>query len=160
MSGFDEAFSALLSNEGGYANNSVDPGGETCFGITERVARENGYTGDIRALPLEQAKTIARRVYWDRYLCDQLPGLIAFQLFDIAYNGGYAVKWLQLALGVNADGNMGPETIAAARSAEPRSIVLRLNAYRLSWYTSLSTWPTFGRGWANRVAANLLEGAR
>lgn len=160
MSSFDEAFSALMHNEGGYANNPADPGGETCFGITKRVARENGYTGDMRALPLEQAKTIARRVYWDRYLCDQLPDLIAFQLFDIVYNGGFAVKWLQLALGVNADGNMGPETIAAAQGAEPRSIVLRLNAYRLSWYTSLNTWPSFGRGWTNRVAANLLEGAR
>lgn len=160
MEGFEAAFSSLISHEGGYVNNSADSGGATRFGITERVARENGYNGDMRTLPLEQAKAIARKMYWDRYHCDQLPAVIAFQIFDIVYNGGFAVKWLQLALGVKADGKMGPETLAAAQGAEPRSIVLRLNAYRLSYYTSLSTWASFGRGWANRVAVNLLEGAQ
>ena len=41
---FDLAFTTLVSNnEGGYSSNPKDPGGETMYGITLRVARANGY---------------------------------------------------------------------------------------------------------------------
>ncbi|MDO6407423.1 glycoside hydrolase family 108 protein [Pantoea phytobeneficialis] len=157
---FNEAFEMLMGHEGGYVNHPNDPGGATCYGITERVARENGYTGVMRHLPLETARNIARRLWWDRYLCDDLPSSIALQIFDIAFNGGHPVRWLQLAIGVNADGIMGPLTLQAAHQADPRQVILRLNAYRLTYYTALKNWPHFGRGWANRVAGNLLRGAQ
>ncbi|HIA2409759.1 TPA: glycosyl hydrolase 108 family protein, partial [Burkholderia contaminans] len=36
MSSFDDAFEALMGNEGGYSNSPADPGGETMWGITAR----------------------------------------------------------------------------------------------------------------------------
>ena len=50
---------------------------------------------------------------------------------------------------------IGAQTVAAARAAGSQ-LAARFNGYRLQFYTDLGTWPTFGKGWARRVAANLL----
>ena len=159
MSSFDDAFTALMGNEGGYSNNPADPGGETMWGVTARVARAHGYGGDMRALPQATAKQIAKSVYWDPYYCDQFDPRVAFQVFDAAYNGGKPATWLQLAAGVDADGVIGPVAIAAVNAADPLRIIMRFLAHRLVYLGSLPTWPTFGHGWADRVADNLLRGA-
>lgn len=65
MSTFDDAFTALIGNEGGYSFNPADPGGETMWGVTARVARGNGYPGAMKARPLSAAKQIAKTAYWD-----------------------------------------------------------------------------------------------
>ena len=159
MSSFDDAFVALMGNEGGYSNNPADPGGETMWGITARVARANGYVGEMRVLPESVAKRIAKMVYWDPYYCDQFDPRVAFEVFDAAYNGGHPASWLQAAVGVAIDGHIGPETIAAVNAADPLKIVMRFLAYRLMYMTVLGVWPTFGHGWANRIAHNLIKGA-
>lgn len=159
MSSFDDAFSALIGNEGGYSNNPKDPGGETMFGVTARVARAHGYTGPMRNLPLETAKAIAKTEYWDPYRCDELPPTVAFLVLDAAYNGGYPAKWLQLAVGEKPDGKVGNATVAAASSADAYRTVLRFLSLRLAYMTTLRTWPTFGKGWAARIARNMMKGA-
>lgn len=159
MSSFDDAFVALIGNEGGYSNNPADPGGETMWGITARVARANGYVGEMRALPQSIAKQIAKMVYWDPYYCDQFDPRVAFQVFDAAYNGGHPVSWLQTAAGVKADGHMGPVSLAAINAADPLKIVMRFISYRLEYMSELSVWPSFSHGWANRIAHNLIKGA-
>jgi lysozyme family protein len=155
---FDDAFDDLMGNEGGYSNNQADPGGETMWGVTARVARENGYSGAMRALPLETAKAIAKKRYWDPARCDELDARLAFQVFDTAYNGGHPIQWLQQAVGVTADGIFGPATLEALNNVDPLKVMMRFNAYRLQYLGNLKTWPTFGHGWANRIAANLLKG--
>jgi lysozyme family protein len=159
MSAFDDAFTALIGNEGGYSNNPADPGGETMWGITARVARANGYSGAMRDLPLSTAKVIAKAEYWDKASCDKLDPRVAFQVFDSVYNGGPAIKWLQLAAGVTPDGALGPATLAAVRAVDPVKLVARFNAHRLKYLGNLSAWPAFGHGWANRIADNLLKGS-
>src|SRR5665648_1301181 len=62
---FDESFLRLLASEGGYSNHASDPGGATNHGVTQAVARANGYSGDMRDFTLAQAKAIYRRQYWD-----------------------------------------------------------------------------------------------
>lgn len=155
---FPAAFAALLGNEGGYADNPADPGGETMHGITARVARVYGYTGAMRDLPLETARAIAKADYWDIHRCDEMPAVIAFQVFDAAYNGGPANRWLQQAAGVTADGLIGPATLAAVNAADPYRLIARFDAERLLYLASLPAWPSFGRGWARRIATNLLRG--
>lgn len=159
MTAFDEAFTALIGNEGGYSNNPDDPGGETMWGITARVARSHGYTNPMRDLPLEAAKAIAKASYWDACECDALPPQVAFQVFDAVYNGGHPARWLQQAAGVTVDGDIGPMTIAAVNAADPDDICMRFDAYRLIYMADLKTWPTFGKGWARRIANNLLRAA-
>ena len=160
MSAFDDALTALIGNEGSYSNNPADPGRETMYGVTAVVARANGYTGAMINLPLDTAKTIAKRQYWDKYYCDQFDPRIGFQVFDAAYNGGKPAAWLQTAAGVEADGIIGPVTIAAVKEADPLKVVMKFLAYRLQYLGNLSTWQTFGHGWANRIASNLIRGAQ
>lgn len=154
---FDQAFDLLIGHEGQYSNHPSDPGGETCWGITRRVAIQEGYQGDMHTLPRETAKAIYKRRYWDKVQADQMPDAIRFSLFDAAVNSGVqqAVKWLQRVIDVGDDGILGPLTLGAAHRANGLMTALRLNAERLDFMTSLPTWGAFGRGWARRIAANL-----
>lgn len=153
---FDQAFDRLLGHEGGYVNDPRDPGGETNWGITAAVARAEGYAGPMRDLPIVTAKDIYRKRYWNPVHADELPDGVRFDVFDAAVNHGpsQAAKWLQRAVGAQPDGVIGAATIGAARGAGPL-VMAAFNGYRLQFYTDLPTWPTFGKGWARRVAANL-----
>ena len=152
---FDTAFERLIGHEGGYVNNPADPGGETKYGISKRAYPDV----DIAALTVEQAKAIYLRDYWGRAQCDTLPPAVAFQVFDTAVNSGIgqAIRFLQRAVGVADDGVMGALTMNAVRTVDAESLVARFNGQRLDFMTKLSTWDTFGRGWARRIAKNLQE---
>lgn len=149
----EQSLKHLLGNEGGFVDHPKDPGGATNFGITQRVARANGYQGDMRSLPLATALAIYKKDYWDPIKADQLPDALRFHVFDAAVNSGpgQAVKWLQRAAGTTQDGLIGPQTIAAASNVT----VAKYSAIRLRFMTDLATWPTFGKGWARRIADNL-----
>lgn len=157
---FDRAFVDLLGHEGGYSNNPSDPGGETNWGVTVAVARENGYVGSMKDMDASVAKTIYGKKYWLAEF-DQLPYQVAFQIFDAAVNSGVgqAVRWLQRSIGVADDGKIGPVTLAAVTNVDPLKLVLMFNAERLMFMTNLSTWGSFSKGWARRVATNLKKGA-
>ena len=153
---FDQSFERLLGHEGGYVSDPRDPGGETNWGITVTVARAEGYNGSMRDLPRDTAKAIYKAKYWAPVRADELPDSVRFDVFDAAVNHGVnqSSKWLQRAAGANPDGVIGAQTVAAARLAGPL-IAAAFNGYRLQFYTDLNTWPTFGKGWARRVASNL-----
>lgn len=153
---FDLAFDRLLGHEGGYVNDPRDPGGETNWGITVAVARANGYAGPMRDLPQDTAKAIYRKLYWNTVRADELPEAVRFDAFDAAVNHGpsQAAKWLQRAVGTTPDGVIGTVTLGAVRAAGSQ-LAAHFNGQRLQFYTDLPTWPTFGKGWARRVATNL-----
>jgi lysozyme family protein len=156
---FDAAFTALIGNEGGYSLDPNDPGGETMYGITARVARRNGYTGGMIDLPLQTAKDIAKAEYWAPAHCDDLPTAFQFDMLDCAYNTGVheAIVLLQRALGVTADGVFGPGTLEAAGKVDPETLRRTFNGARLQFYAGLPGWAHDGKGWASRVATNLMR---
>lgn len=155
---FDSAFHKLLGHEGGFSDHKDDPGGATCWGVTEQVARASGYTGDMRQLPVEVAKDIYRKKYWDAVRADELPEAVRYQVFDAAVNSGVgqSIRWLQRALGVADDGSLGPVSIGKAHTEDPEALVRKLLAQRLRFMTDLKNWPSFSRGWARRIA-DLME---
>jgi lysozyme family protein len=150
---FTEALKEVLKHEGGYVNHPNDPGGETNFGITVAVARENGYTGDMRTIPASVVADIYKRKYWDKVRADQMPESVRYALFDYAVNSGVsaAVRALQRVCGVADDGIIGPKTIAAA-STYHGHLGAALCGHRLQFMADLRTWGTFGKGWARRIA--------
>lgn len=154
---FDQAFDLLIGHEGGYSNHASDPGGETMWGVTRKVALQEGYTGAMRTLPRDTAKDIYRRRYWAAVSADLLPEPLRYSVFDASVNSGpeQAAKWLQRALRVAEDGHIGPLTLAAANVGNAYRLVTTMNAARLSFMTDLPTWGVFGRGWARRIAAIL-----
>ena len=88
---------------------------------------------------------------------EALPPPLALLVFDAAVNNGvgHAIRWLQSAVCVNADGQIGPATRAAIVSASSRSggaaICAEFQAQRLAFMASLPTWRIFGLGWARRL---------
>jgi lysozyme family protein len=144
---FTAAVTATLAQEGGYANDPADPGGETNFGISKKRYPSI----DIKNLTQDEAIAIYFRDYWSPSRCDAFPFPIAMALFDIAVNGGAGVKWLQAALGVAVDGVLGPATIAAANAApDPVAVVGHIMRRRAMYYVSLPTFASFGAGWIQR----------
>lgn len=157
QSHFNKAFDRLIGHEGGYVNHPSDPGGETKYGITRRTARAHGYAGSMHELTREEARRIYKSSYWDRAQADKYDPAIGFQLFDSGVNHGIgqAIRFLQRAVGVADDGVVGPVTLAAVSAMSVTDVLARFNAERLEFYTKLTTWPTFGKGWTRRVAQNL-----
>jgi lysozyme family protein len=157
MTTFDEAFTRLLGHEGSYSNHASDPGGATMWGVTQAVARANGYTGDMRNFPVFEAKLIYRASYWDACRCDELPDAVRFDVFDGAVNSGVgqSIKWLQRSVGTADDGVIGMKTLLAATGLAGSVIAARYNGHRLEFMTDLKTWSAFGGGWARRIASNL-----
>ena len=125
----DNLIDALIEREGGYVNDPADKGGPTCFGITQAVARAQGYAGPMRQLQREEAAAIYRRIYWTRPRLDEIAtrsDRVAAELFDTGVNMGpaVAVTFLQRALTAlnrNAsdypdlvpDGRVGAATLSA-----------------------------------------------
>ena len=153
---FDIAFDRLMGHEGGYSNDPADPGGETNWGISKR-----SYPAvDIKNLTREGAKAIYLRDFWSP-LADA-DAAIKFQVFDFAVNGGMtvAVRKLQAAVGVADDGHWGQHSRQALSFIPVSDVLLKFNAQRLAFYTSLKNWPIYGKGWTNRVATNLNYAAK
>ena len=158
---FDKLFDRLIAHEGGYVNHPRDPGGETNWGITKRTALANGYSGQMRQMTREQAREIYYCAFWLRYQCDELPDAVSWQFFDAAVNhgNGNAARMLQRAAAVADDGIVGPATLSAVSKLPENDLLMRFNAERLRFYTKLSTFGSFGKGWVRRVADNLAHAA-
>jgi lysozyme family protein len=83
----------LIAREGDYADHPADKGGPTRWGVTEAVARANGYAGSMRRFPRDEASSIYKRLYWERPGFARLERSIprvAAELFDTGVNMGPA----------------------------------------------------------------------
>ena len=166
---FPEFIERLLGHEGGYSNDPKDPGnwtgGKVGVGVlkgTKFGIAANTYPDlDIRNLTRDQAINIYRRDFWDAAGLGNLHPAIGYQMLDGAINSGLSrgTKFLQDAARVTVDGKIGPITRAAVQAADHNDIVMRFNAYRLRFMKDLPQWSTYSRGWADRIAANLLYAA-
>lgn len=154
---FERCLNEVLAHEGGWADHPKDPGGATMKGVTigtfaqfkgRKVTKD-----ELRAISDVDLRTIYRRKYWDLVRGDDLPAGLDLVAFDAAVNSGPArgARWLQQAVGVTADGKVGPATVAAAQAQAGASAIERAIAIRLSFLRGLKTWPTFGKGWQRRV---------
>jgi lysozyme family protein len=157
---FDEAFELLIENEGELSTDPKDSGNWTGGKVGKGVLKGSKYgisaasypRLDIRNLTLQEAKNIYLRDFW----IDGLPEEIAFDFFDTAVNSGTsrAIKILQATVGARQDGKLGPQTLEAISNL--KDLKAKYNANRLLFMTDLSAWSSQGRGWAKRIANNLL----
>lgn len=154
---FDAFFDLLIASEGDFVDHPDDPGGATRWGVTERVARADGYTGRMQDFPIERARAIYFKAYFQASSADKMPAPVAFNVFDAAVNHGVgaAIRMAQNALGVVSDGKAGPKTIAAAQQIDPWRFVAKFNAERADLYNDLRTFNSFGRGWTQRLVENV-----
>jgi lysozyme family protein len=133
----ESALAETLEIEGGYSDHPSDSGGKTNFGVTVGVARQAGFTGDMRDLTKAQAIDIYKRLYWTAAGCGHVAtlvsGAVAEELFDTAVNAGVsrAVGFMQRVLNVlnnrgahwpdlGVDGANGPRTMEALKALHAR----------------------------------------
>ena len=146
----------LLAHEGGYVWHAEDPGGETNFGVTravyEQYAGRQVMDGEMEGLTHDDVYPIYKENYWDRVRGDELPSGVDLSVFDWGVNSGTSrsAKALQRIAGVEQDGGIGPMTLQAVLEIEPAEIIEQMHHMRDSFYRSLSTFDTFGRGWIRR----------
>ncbi len=125
----DQLIEDVIEREGDYVDHPADRGGPTRWGITQAVARRQGYMDDMRRLPQSDAAAIYKRLYWlvpafDK-VAETAPKLAA-ELFDTGINmgTGTATGFLQRALNalnrngsdygdIVVDRRIGPATLLA-----------------------------------------------
>lgn len=151
------ALELIKQHEGGYVDHPRDPGGCTNMGITLATFRQyikaDATCEDVKNLSWEQAAIIYNERYWSAVNGANLPSGLDIAVFDMAVNAGpgTAARLLQRLLGVAEDGDIGPITLKAAGSRDLASLIREYSIIRLNYYSKLSTWPTFGKGWESRV---------
>jgi lysozyme family protein len=158
---FDAAFEHVIGSEGGLSLDRNDRGNWTTgeIGKGELKGTKHGISAmaypslDIKNLSLSDAKRIYKRDYWDRAKGDDLPPGLDLVVFDAAVNSGLSrsAKWLQQALDVKIDGLIGPDTLTAAKAANPTKVIDQALANRLEFLQDLPTWARYGNGWRARV---------
>lgn len=158
---FPRALEVVLKLEGGYSDDPRDSGGKTQYGITEKVARSFGYSGDMRELTKQTAAEIYKQGYWLNCKCGELPYPLSLYVFDCAVNQGSdaAKKLLQAALNVKQDGLIGSVTLAAARKSGSETAALFM-AGRALRYTGTRGFDVYGRGWLKRLFIVTREGEK
>ncbi len=156
MKDIAELASEIIAREGGYVDDPDDPGGATNFGVTIHTMRRLGMdltrdgvvdALDVRALTRGQAVTLFLGHYYERPGIARLPERLQPSVFDMYVNAGTnAVKILQRLLremgqGIEVDGLIGPQTVAAseaAAKAAPDHIADAYGIARRNYYLSLA----------------------
>jgi len=154
----DSAYTFVLREEGGFVDNPNDPGGRTNFGVTQNVY-DASRKKDVKNITPPEVKKIYAE-FWLRaradLIADYSPELATVH-FDAAINSGpaQAAKFLQRAIGVIADGHIGPQTLALMKSQSPRDVIRLYMREREIFYINLilrrPTSLEFLKGWLFRL---------
>lgn len=167
---FDKAFDRVFKHEGGYTADPKDRGNWTGgeIGSGQLLGTKYGISAmsypsvDIPKLSLEEAKEIYRTDWWESLKMDIFHPALQYQLFDAAINHGMhsATKMIQRAAGVKADGFIGPITQGAVIEGDLNDLLIKFLAERLIFMTHIKTWSEYSKGWARRIAHNLMIAAK
>jgi lysozyme family protein len=146
---------------GGYTNDPRDTGGRTIWGISERANRDLWKDGP----PSRDAAVIR---YYERYV--KSPGFdkisdpkLQAQLVDFGVTSGpaLAIQKLQICVGAEPDGVLGPKTLAAVQAEHPTHLNNQLARERIKMIGRLvqknPSQSRFVSGWLNRALDFLIS---
>lgn len=163
MGDFNSAYAFAKKWEGGYAKVPSDRGGETNYGISASTlvdARNAGIIDSsvqsVKDLTPEDAKTIYRKMFWDKIHGDELPSDLSIALFDTAVNSGVerSIGLLQIILNVTHDGIIGPETLQAINNYNGNLVEDYLAAREQNYETIVRKYPDQNK---NSLMAGVIE---
>lgn len=164
---FDVAFTQLVGIEGTYSDDERDPGNWTGGAVNVGELRGTMYgisaaaypAVNIKGLTSTAAKAIYLRDFWDKVSGDQLPDAVATTLFKEAVNLGVsgAIKALQRAMKVEADGVMGQVTVGYIVNHPPKLVIQQFLTECALEYVKMANFATYGAGWLSRVIQTALE---
>lgn len=149
----------------GFANDPDDLGGATMCGVTlatfAEYCRRKGYPRPtivrLKAIKYKEWLEILKTMFWDKWKADQINNeSIALILVDWVWGSGkYGITIPQKAIGVTADGIVGPKTIAAVNAKDPKQLFDLIRKERLAYIERICrSRPInlkYKRGWLNRL---------
>lgn len=175
MAKFENFAGKLLRLEGGYVNHPLDRGGPTKYGVILSVWQEHGHdkdgdgdidAEDIKKLAEDDARYIAKKIFWDYFLADFiLNESVAQFIVDWGYNSGRktVAKIVQRLVKVEVDGIVGPRTLTAVNAADQEWLFNQLKIERKVFLNSIikrrPDQIVFYDGWMNRVNSFLFKQA-
>lgn len=147
------------SNPRNFSDDAHDPGGKTFCGLIQREydtwrRAADEPVRDVRQLTQDEGHEIYDTSYWSPH-CSDLPAGLDLAFFDSAVNEGSteAIRILQVALGIENDGEWGPQTDAAVKAIRGVPLVIRaFTNRREEVYRGLRGFQYFGRDWLARSA--------
>lgn len=159
-------FPFILSWEGGFVDDPDDHGGATNQGVTISTWRKVGYdkdgdadidVDDLRLLTVDDVyHRVLKPHYWNRCRADKINSqAIANILVDWVWaSGAWAIKYTQQILGLQADGIVGPKTLAAINEANPETLFNDIWSRRERHFRACAAQPgqaKFLKGWLRRL---------
>jgi len=138
----------LLRLEGGFVNRADDRGGPTNMGVTLSTWRNVGYdkdgdgdidTEDIRQLSSEDAMSVMKTMYWNRWKADRIKNQsVAEILVDWVWaSGKWGIIIPQRILNIPDDGIVGEKTIQALNEADQKELHLDVWIARKKFFDDL-----------------------
>lgn len=149
-----------------YTNNKNDRGGATKYGITLATWRKVGYDKngdgvlnekDVKLLTKDDFHRVFKQNFWNACKADKIQNQsVANMLVDFAYCSGVsrAVTYLQITLGITADGIIGNKTLFAVNKANGKILFERFKKVRKCYLKSIAkgTQKDFLKGWLRRLS--------
>lgn len=151
----------------GVANDPADLGGATLAGVTIGTFREycrmkplpTPSVSDLASMSYDIWLDILKTMFWDRWRADEIRDQkVAEMLVDWVWaSGSYGVTLPQKALGVTADGIVGPQTLSAVNSRSATALLKTLKEERIAFVERIcKSRPAnlrFRSGWLRRINA-------
>lgn len=160
-----KAFSKTETFEGWhlFSNDPADPGGATYDGVTQKTydawrRLQKLPTRSVHLMTDAECSAIMEGQFWTPAHCGELWAGLDVLAYDISVNCGpsRAIRMVQQAVGVKADGVFGLHTRDAVRSVNDQQALLKkIATIRLSFWHRLTTWWRFGKGWSSRGEGSL-----
>jgi lysozyme family protein len=170
----EQIIDGILKTEGSeYTNDPADAGGPTKYGITLVAWQEDGHpnatAADIKALAEPEARQFyMRRHFWGTGFFAITDSRVREFMVDFSVLEGRraSIMTLQHNLGVEADGDFGPVSLAATNAHDPVLLMKELIVARMHYLLDVmvnhiprqqieSTNLKWRHGWWNRVASFL-----
>lgn len=163
MANIDILAPFIMYYEGGYADDPCDKGGATKHGVTIHTWKAHGYDKnndgkidkeDVKLITENDAVyKILKPLFWDKCKADEIKDQsVANVIVDWIWGSGFGVmKKIQAILGVKQDAVVGPKTLEAINSRDPKELFDKIWHAHEAHYKSLSNFNRYGKGWLKRL---------